>query len=279
VPGPVDLLRLAALALFLALVAVGLWLLDATWWAVILVMAGALLVAWTIEWLAWRGPRAPIMVTEATDVVAREPIPAPVEPAAPEVEPLPAPPEAIVPAQWQPEARPAAPVEREPEPEPEPELEPEPEPEPESQAEAEPRPEEPPPAEPETAPEPTVAAAPEGAPTPPPERRRQRRMRLRPLPAPRRESEPELATPPVPAPPSSVVAFPQRTFQPQSWNLWDLERIARAETKDHPERRDEFAYLFLHLREFATADGSLPAEFDGLVRESFAGLLERTPQP
>ena len=125
-PGPVDLLRLAALALFLALVAVGLWLLDATWWAVILVMAGALLVAWTIEWLAWRGPRAPIMVTEATDVVAREPIPAPVEPAAPEVEPLPAPPEAIVPAQWQPEARPAAPVEREPEPEPE--LEPEPEP-------------------------------------------------------------------------------------------------------------------------------------------------------
>jgi len=101
-------------------------------------------------------------------------------------------------------------------------------------------------------------------------------MRLRPLPTPR--PEPELAPPPVPSP-SSVVAFPQRTFQPQSWNLWDLERIARAETKDHPERRDEFAYLFLHLREFATADGSLPTDFDGLVRESFAGLLERTPQP
>ena len=51
------------------------------------------------------------------------------------------------------------------------------------------------------------------------------------------------------------------------------------ETKHRPERRDEFAYLFLHLREFATADGSLPTEFDGLVRESFAGLLERTAQP
>jgi hypothetical protein len=271
VPGPVDYLRLAALALFLALVAVGLWLLDATWWAVILVMAGALLVAWTIEWLAWRGPRAPVMVTEATDVVAWEPTPPPVEPPAPDVEPRQAPSEAFVPAQWQPEARSATPVE------PEPEPEPEPDPVTEPSSEAGPLPEEPSPAEPESAAEPPVAEAPpEVAPTLPPERRRQRRMRLRPLPTPR--PEPELAPSPVPSP-SSVVAFPQRAFPPQSWNLWDLERIARAETKDHPERRDEFAYLFLHLREFATADGSLPTEFDGLVRESFAGLLERTPQP
>jgi outer membrane biosynthesis protein TonB len=266
VPGPVDLLRLAALALFLALVAVGLWLLDATWWAVVLVMAGALLVAWTIEWLAWRGPRAPVIVTEMTDAVAPEPRPAPVPSPAPEAEPQPAPPEAIVPAQLQTEARPAAPLEPEPEPASPPaavqEEPPGPEPEPEP--------------EPETAPEPPAAAL-EDAPPPPPERRRQRRMRLRPLPTPR--PEPELAPPPVPGPPSSVVAFPQRTFQPRAWNLWDLERIARAETKDHPERRDEFAYLFLHLREFATADGSLPTEFDGLVRESFAGLLERAPRP
>jgi hypothetical protein len=272
VPGPVDLLRLAALALFLALVAVGLWLLDATWWAVILVMAGALLVAWTIEWLAWRGPRAPVMVTEMTDVVAPEPIPAPVETPAPQIEPQPGPPEAIVPAQWQPEAQPAASVELEPEPE----LEPEREPEPEPAAQPEPVQQEAPSQETEPTPEPAVAA-PEAAATPPPERRRQRRMRLRPLPTPR--PEPERAPPSVPAPPTSVVAFPQRTFQAQSWNLWDLERIARAETKDHPERRDEFTYLFLHLREFATADGALPTEFDGLVRESFAGLLERTAQP
>jgi hypothetical protein len=278
VPGPVDLLRLAALALFLALVAVGLWLLDATWWAVILVMAGALLVAWTIEWLAWRGPRPPALVREMSDQAS--PDPAPLETPAPEVEPLPAPPEAF-PAQWQPEARPAAPVEpeagapREPEPDPpspgpvqekpaaEPKLEPTPEPE----------------REPEVAPEPPLAAAPESAPPPSSQPRRQRRMRLRPLPTPRPEPEPVPAAPAVPEPASSVVAFPQRPVQPQSWNLWDLERIARAETKDHPERRDEFAYLFLHLREFAKADGALPTEFDGLVRESFAGLLERASQP
>jgi hypothetical protein len=57
--------------------------------------------------------------------------------------------------------------------------------------------------------------------------------------------------------------------------LWDLERLAREETRDHPERRDEWGYLFLHLRQFADANGALPEEFDGLVRESFGGLLER----
>jgi hypothetical protein len=34
------------------------------------------------------------------------------------------------------------------------------------------------------------------------------------------------------------------------------------------------SYLFLHLRRFANADGVLPAEFDGLVRDAFGGLLE-----
>jgi hypothetical protein len=78
----------------------------------------------------------------------------------------------------------------------------------------------------------------------------------------------------VPADPS-VVEFRPRTTEPRQWNLWDLERIAREEVREHPERRDEWSYLFLHLREFAQADGSLPTEFDGLVRESFAGMLER----
>jgi hypothetical protein len=72
-----------------------------------------------------------------------------------------------------------------------------------------------------------------------------------------------------------VVVFPTQTAAPRSWNLWDLERLARAEVRTQPDRRDEWAYLFLHLRQFASADGSLPTEFDGLVRESFAGLLER----
>jgi hypothetical protein len=79
----------------------------------------------------------------------------------------------------------------------------------------------------------------------------------------------------VPRVESPVVAFPP-AVAPRSWNLWDLERIARENTRKQPERRDEWAYLFVHLRQFATADGSLPTEFDGLVRESFGGLLERS---
>jgi hypothetical protein len=93
------------------------------------------------------------------------------------------------------------------------------------------------------------------------------------VPSPRPEPAPE----PVAAAPAnaSVVEFRPRTIEPRQWNLWDLERIAREEVREHPERRDEWSYLFLHLREFAQADGSLPTEFDGLVRESFAGMLER----
>jgi hypothetical protein len=64
------------------------------------------------------------------------------------------------------------------------------------------------------------------------------------------------------------------TAQPRRWNLWDLERRARAEAQRDPLRYEEWSYLFVHLRQFATPDGSLPLEFDGLVRESFGDLLE-----
>jgi hypothetical protein len=64
------------------------------------------------------------------------------------------------------------------------------------------------------------------------------------------------------------------TAQPRRWNLWDLERRARDEAQRDPVRYEEWSYLFVHLRQFATPDGSLPTEFDGLVRESFGELLE-----
>jgi hypothetical protein len=35
----------------------------------------------------------------------------------------------------------------------------------------------------------------------------------------------------------------------------------------------------MYLREFANADGDLPAEFDGLVRESFGVLLAAQREP
>ena len=281
-PDPLSLLRFVALVVFIGLVAVGLWLLDAAWWVVPPVMAGALLIAWTIEWVAWRG--------SATSTVMRETaVPVPPPPSPPAEEPsrvqtlAPVPP---VQAEAQaPEPTPPPPP---PEPAPEPPSAAEPEPAP---PEPDPEPETPPPApaperEPEPEPEPPSEPAPQPPPVPPEpvagrpaetEPRRPRRFRLRTVPPPRRE--PAAVTSPAPprpaAEPQSVVEFRPRTVQPREWNLWDLERIAREGAPEHPERRDEWAYLFVHLRQFASADGSLPAEFDALVRESFGGLLER----
>jgi hypothetical protein len=66
-----------------------------------------------------------------------------------------------------------------------------------------------------------------------------------------------------------------RRVAPRNWNLWDLEWLAREETRRTPGRADEWRYLVLYLRDFARADGELPTEFDGLVRESFGNLLDR----
>jgi hypothetical protein len=272
VPDQLAILRLAALLVFIGLVAVGLWLLDVAWWVVPPVMAGALLIAWTIEWMAWRGSLATTVVRETTGPPA-VPSPPPVE------EPAPADMFASL-APMRPEAEPPS----APEPRPEPASQPEPEPErapPVPPPEPEPAPPLP---EPERAPPPPPAPEPPREPVfaapvqeePPPIRAeplRSRLLRLRSVPSPR----PEPAREPAAAPPASpsVVEFRPRTIEPRQWNLWDLERIAREEVREHPERRDEWSYLFLHLREFAQADGSLPTEFDGLVRESFAGMLER----
>jgi hypothetical protein len=281
VPDQLAILRLAALLVFIGLVAVGLWLLDVVWWVVPPVMAGALLIAWTIEWVAWRGSLATTVVRETTVPPAVPPPPPVEEPAAAEV------------------FAPLAPTRSEPEPPPEPEPEPKPSPEPPSQPESGPEPEPEPESEPEperAPPPPPSPPEPEPAPPPPPAREpppepvvaapvqaeppparaeplRSRLLRLRSVPSPRPEPAPEPAAA-APATPS-VVEFRPRTIEPREWNLWDLERIAREEVREHPERRDEWSYLFLHLREFAQADGSLPTEFDGLVRESFAGMLER----
>jgi hypothetical protein len=283
VPDPLSLLRFVALVVFIGLVAVGLWLLDVAWWVVPPVMAGALLIAWTIEWVAWRGSLTSSVVRE-TVLPLTPPAPPPVEETA-RIETLAPVPRVQAEAQT-PEPTPPPPL-------PEPTPEPTPQPEPPSP----PMPEPEPPAPPETPPQPPL---PEPEPTPPPPTpepepppaapepvaarpaatgaKRQRRFRLRSVPAPRPGQAPvapQSAPAPAAAEPQSVVEFRPRTIQPREWNLWDLERMAREEAAEHPERRDEWAYLFLHLRQFASADGSLPVDFDGLVRESFGGLLER----
>ena len=79
--------------------------------------------------------------------------------------------------------------------------------------------------------------------------------------------EPELEPEPVP-----VVAGP-----PREWNIWELQRAVRDAGDD--ARHQEWSALLIHLREFANADGDLPLEFDGLVRESFGPLLVRPAEP
>jgi hypothetical protein len=120
-------------------------------------------------------------------------------------------------------------------------AEPEPEPEPETVA-VEPEPE-PVAAEPEP-----VAMEPEPEPEP---------VAVEPEPEPvalESEPEPELELEPAAA---------------QQWNVWELDRALR--TAGTVTEEQEF--LLIYLRDYAGPDGSLPLDFDGLVRESFADVL------
>jgi hypothetical protein len=60
---------------------------------------------------------------------------------------------------------------------------------------------------------------------------------------------------------------------PRRWNLWDLERLAREGADGDVAAAEERTFVLLHLREFADADGILPEQFDGLVRETFGAFL------
>jgi hypothetical protein len=73
---------------------------------------------------------------------------------------------------------------------------------------------------------------------------------------------------PRPAEPEPVVV----AAEPREWNIWELQRAVR--DADDPAHQEEWSALLIHLREFANADGNLPVEFDALVRESFADVLE-----
>ena len=123
--------------------------------------------------------------------------------------------------------------------------------------------------EPEAGPAPKIApvAEPEPEPAIAP-------VRLVAVPAPDPEPEP-VATPEplaesVPEP-VVIASFPQ---QPRAWNLWELERLVRSRAGDDPLRDEEWSYLLVYLRDFASPEGVLPEEFDALVRESFGDLLE-----
>jgi hypothetical protein len=79
----------------------------------------------------------------------------------------------------------------------------------------------------------------------------------------------------MPSPPPPVEQpRPQATpGAPRSWNLWELERAARDLAGSDAVADEERQYMLLYLRDFASADGKLPIDFDPLVREVFGEQL------
>jgi hypothetical protein len=89
------------------------------------------------------------------------------------------------------------------------------------------------------------------------------------------DSRPEPVAAPAPARPAaaSTVVPIGAGSAPRRWNLWDLERLTREASGDDAPRDEERTFLLMYLREFADADGLLPVDFDGLVRDSFGELV------
>jgi hypothetical protein len=100
-------------------------------------------------------------------------------------------------------------------------------------------------------------------------------MKASPPPAVAPEAEPvvaveERAVEPARAATEKTVVFAADSRQ---WNVWELERLARAAQSRSPARAEELGFLLGYLREFASPDGLLPPDFDALVRESFPELV------
>ena len=83
------------------------------------------------------------------------------------------------------------------------------------------------------------------------------------------EPEPEPKPEPEPLPDTRPATLGNDL--PYEWNVWDLQRLVRDRPDD--DRQEEWAAIIVSLRDFARADGSLPREFDELVRDSFGELL------
>jgi hypothetical protein len=272
VPGRPEIVRLLALSAFISVVALATWLAELSRALVIVTIAAALAVAWTIEWLAWRETRLRLSQARAEegDEFEEPPWEEPVEAPAPVAERAPAPVAERAPSErsWFALRKTASKHERE-----------------------------------DTAREPSPAAvAPvvegrarvmpakaartkttdelESAEPAVSEREPAAREEAPAVTSPVTERTPLRSVPPPPAPApehvpeerAPVVNLAARTRGPRVWNLWELERLAREEFEG--EALEQSRYLLIHLRQFARADGALPLEFDELVRDSFGSLLE-----
>ena len=269
-----SIFRLLALAGFLLTVALALWLAELRPLFVVIVMALALLLAWAVEWLSWRQelvhPVAQVVETEAEDA---EVVPVAFD------EPLEEPEPVVVAAVSEEAAEPW--WRRSSRRRPSPSLSP-------SRSRSPrflrlPRPSRPHRRPPVVVPvEPTPAPPPErirSAPEPPREEPAPRPP-LRPVPPPAPVEPPAPAAPPPPvrepapaaATRSDVIDLRMRaTAQPRRWNLWDLETRAREHAQHDPDRQEEWSYLFVHLRQFATPGRLSPHR----VRRADQGVVRR----
>jgi hypothetical protein len=148
------------------------------------------------------------------------------------------------------------------------------------QPEPEPAPE--PEVTPGPSPEPEPETAPEEAPAPEPPRPVPEQPRILAVAPPPPEPEPEPEPEPVlvavePERATAVVPLAPRRVEPREWNLWELERIVREQSGADVARDEERSFLLMYLREFASPDGLLPADFDSVVRESFGDALDAIP--
>jgi len=75
------------------------------------------------------------------------------------------------------------------------------------------------------------------------------------------------AAPPPPPPPAAEPAADGR------YNLVALEKLVEAKQHEFPDRAADWVSYLYFLREYAAADGTVPASFDWLIQDTFAELV------
>jgi hypothetical protein len=79
--------------------------------------------------------------------------------------------------------------------------------------------------------------------------------------------------PPAPPPPAPEPGPALPPADGGAYNLTALERLVEEQGGAHPQRAEEWSSYLYFLRDYASADGSLPSSFDALVEETFEPLL------
>jgi hypothetical protein len=94
-----------------------------------------------------------------------------------------------------------------------------------------------------------------------------------PEPEPARAAAGPVGSPSEPAPAPAPEPELQPVARGGQWNVWELERALAYDPNPDSERAYERTAMLMFLRDYASSDGRLPADFDDLVRDAFGDLL------